>query len=428
MRCNRLTQAHVEQRAVRQSGQPVLIREMQNLRFACGDAFEHVLEARGKRADLLASLHAHPSRIVAIANPPGEGRQHQQRLSNAAREHDAAHDRGYDAGERQQYEHRFQLLEGFEAFSHRALQGDANRVPAFLADRCERRVEASRAERTSARSGDFRQLGDHVDRIHAQMGAGEELPPAVHLRCEERDVQRRERAQIGEKALVDEETHGHPGDWIGRQHRHDHDLIGAAVALHDCGSSAFALRHPDQLRMRELALTRHGPHRVGDDVTIGRDQQDDVGPHSCTVIVQHRGDGGRIPCGHRIAEREILGDHLSGLQEALAVLVHQAQEDPRTHLQLLRVAVVRDARADALDEHENGGLHHGEQKGEYDHHAAAQAAERQCREGRHGCRCAVGVRMICNTRALVPAGAGFVLRIAPTKAKTGPLAASPAAL
>ena len=107
---------------------------------------------------------------------------------------------------------------------------------------------------------------------------------------------------------------------------------------------------------------------------VGRYQHHDIGLNACAVIVQDRGDRGGIAGGDRLAKREVVGQHVSCLQQALAILVEQPQEYALTDLQFLGVALPRDLQPDAIDQQQHACLHHRKQERKDKRHASAETA------------------------------------------------------
>ncbi len=58
----------MEQRAIRQVGKLVAVRESQDFLLTLGDAFAHVIERFGERADFVRAAHADRIGIVAVLN------------------------------------------------------------------------------------------------------------------------------------------------------------------------------------------------------------------------------------------------------------------------------------------------------------------------------------------------------------------------
>ena len=102
------------QRAIRQPGQGVTVREIHDARLARDETFLHRVEGAGKRSDLVRARHGGDRRIIAGGDAARDACQLAHRPHDAARDHQARDNGNRDCEHGDQRELALQAVERLE--------------------------------------------------------------------------------------------------------------------------------------------------------------------------------------------------------------------------------------------------------------------------------------------------------------------------
>ena len=143
--------------------------------------------------------------------------------------------------------------------------------------------------------------------------------------------------------------------------------------------AVLAARRPGDVlrdRARQPLAARRG--RFAERLPVASDEHGEVGARPVGLPPQDRRDRRLIPRGERLAESEVVRQHLPRLGEALGGLREQPLQHPLPDRELVVRVAPRVAGDRALDQRVTRHLHRQQQDEKHDHDAGLQAAEAEC--------------------------------------------------
>ena len=83
--------------------------------------------------------------------------------------------------------------------------------------------------------------------------------------------------------MIHDKAHGHPGDGFGSPHGRDEELVRQLAKYHETGLVVRTVRILQKTRHRRVTVGNLG-RRGGDQVTLGVEQENDVGADALGVV------------------------------------------------------------------------------------------------------------------------------------------------